>query len=242
MKRSIILVLFIGVFSFNTYSQSQFWFGMGYNMSRFKLDNSINYVIDRYNQTRTGYLTKTMDNIHFTDGMALSFGFNNERFIYDLSYTGKRQTVSAQGNSTQNGNSQRDLRLKSKCFSMGLGYALLNSQTFSVSLCATIDMMNFKTETRVGEVSEIKKEDFEKISNDIDIGTTFYFQFLVGSARGKGLALLVRPYYQFNYIKLNFYDVNERINPNTYYNDSYYLEGRPSNIGLSLMLAIYGSH
>lgn len=242
MKRSIILFLFIVNFSFGTYSQSQFWFGMGYNMSRFKLDNSLNYVIDRYNQTRTGYLTKTMDNIHFADGMALSFGFNNERFIYDLSYTGKRQTVSAQGNNTLNIKYQRDLRLKSKCFSMGLGYALLNFETFSLSLCATIDLMSLKTETRVAEVLTIDEEDYENISNDIDIGTTFYFQFLIGSPRGKGLALLARPYYQFNYLKINFVDVNERINPDTYYNDSYYIEGRPSNIGLSLMLAIYGSH
>ena len=240
MKKLFILLILLLFQNSITKAQSQYWFGFGYNMCRFKLDNSLNYVIDRYNETRTGNITKKMNQIHFADGLAFSLGFNVNRFVFDLGYTGKKQTVTTQG--VYGGvPGERDLRLKNRAFNMGLGYAMLNSSNSSLALCLSFDLGNVKTETRNGEIENIKDSDFETITDDFELGNTLYLQLLLGSPRGKGLALIARPYYHFSYLDVDFSEVNETINPKTYSNDPFPLNGKASNFGVSFILAIYGS-
>ncbi len=222
-------------------SQSQYWFGFGYNMSRFKMDNSLNYIIDRYNQTRTSTLTKEMKHIHFADGLAFSFGFNVNKFVFDLGYTGKKQTVFAQVNNSS-GSGERYLRFKNRNFNMGFGFAFINTSNSSVALCDSLDIGKIKTETRLGDIPNIDKEEYEIVTDDLNMGSTFYLQFLIGFGRGKGLALIARPYYHISYFDTDFYAVNEKINSSTYVKDPDIIESKISNIGLSLILAIYGSN
>lgn len=240
MKKIFILLIFLGFQTNIIKAQSQFWLGFGYNMCRFKLDNSLNYVIDRYNETRTGSITKKMNQIHFADGLAFSCGFNVNRFIFDFGYTGKKQTVSTQG--VYSGVSgERYLRFKNRAFNMGLGYAMLNSRNSSLALCMSFDFGKVKTETKSANIDDIKNTDFETITDDFEIGNTIYFQLLLGSPRGKGLAILARPYYHFSYLDIDFSDVNQTINPKTYSNDPYPLNDKTSNFGISFILALYGS-
>jgi hypothetical protein len=243
MKKNLIIFLFFVFLSLISNSQSQHWFGIGYNISRFKLDNSLNYVIDRYNQNRTANLTKKMDNIHFADGLTFSLGFNFNRFIMDVSYFGKSQTVSARGFYSNSAVEQeRDVRFRSRTASIGFGFALLNSRPASLSLCATFDILTIRTETRGAEVPQIKDTDYAVITNGDNTGSTFYLNLLIGSPRGRGLALIIRPYYQLCYKETNFWGLNNEINPTTVLTDRDYIASKPSNIGLSLMLAIYGSN
>jgi len=241
IKKTYVIILILLLQSSYVFSQNQWWFGFGYNMSRFKMDDGLNYVIDRYNQTRTTSLTKEMKPVHFADGLAFSLGFNFYRFIFDIGYTGKKETVFAQGNFTSGSNLQRDIRFKNKCMNMGMGYAFLNTRNASVALCATVDVGTVRTETRTGEISGIGNESYEEITNDLSMGSTFYMQFLLGFGRGKGIALIARPYYQLSYFDTDFYDVNAEINPTTYMHDPDDLACKTSNVGLALILAIYGS-
>jgi hypothetical protein len=243
MRRVLIFILLLTSFTIYAHSQSQRWLGFGYNMSRFKLDNSLNYVIDRYNQNRVGNITKEMEHVHFADGLTFSLGFNFNRFIMDASYTAKVQKVFAQGIYYNSPNKQeRDVRFKSKTASLGFGFALFNSRPASLSLCASFDILTIRTETRGAEIEQIDETDYEIASDASNTGSTFYLNLLLGSPRGKGLALIIRPYYQLCYNETNFWDLNYKINPNTVATDRDYIGGKPSNFGLSLMLAIYGSN
>jgi hypothetical protein len=239
MKRIAVIFLFLLIQCSVVNSQSQYWLGFGFNMSRFNMKNGLNYVIDRYNDTRP-FLSDEMHHVHYADGLAFSMGTNVDRFMIDFGYNGKIKTVSAKGNYGA-GNMQRDIRFKNKVYSIGMGYAFANTRNASIVFGCSFDFGRLKIDTRVDETNKIEDAKYSSIINDLSVGNTFFMQFFVGAGRHGGVALIIRPYYSINYLKYDFSTVNEAINPATYLNDPYTLEGGISNFGLSIILALYGS-
>lgn len=236
MKKILLAGAIALLFTNFSSAQSHFYGAFGYNLGFAKYD-SLNYIIDRYNETR-GYLDKQMDNLTFPNGFCLSIGGSNRAFLYDFSWVGRHRTVSAQGTDASNVLVQRDLKLRMNTFNMGMGVVGGNASKFGLGL--SFDFGSMKIFTRVAPASEIKSEDFQLIQKELMVSSTFFLHILLGGGQGAGL--LLRPYVQLPYWRVDLWETNATINPNTWASDPGYQGVRLTSFGVQIMLALYNSN
>lgn len=233
MKKLVSLTTGLLLFCLLASAQNHTYFAVGYTLGKAKFD-SLNYIIDRYNETRN-FLDKEMDNITFPNGFAISFGGGGNHILYDFTWSGKHRTVSAQGVDGTGVLVQRDLKFRWNTFNMGLGFVAGGNSKIGAGF--SFDAGSAKIFTRVGPADEVGSMDYTRVEKELLLGGSVFLHFLLGGGQGPGL--IVKPYYQFPYWRVDLLNVNSTINPSTYFNDSGNQATSFANFGVTLMLAIY---
>lgn len=181
----------------------------------------LDYVIDRYNETRN-FLTDKMDKVSIMSGPAFTFGFNmgeeNSFFILELGLTlGSSGALSSQG--TVNGVSQkRDLKLTSYFVSFGVGYITSSDGSFEYGGALYFEIGGFKVKTTGAYDANQTAPDFEDIGSSetlVSFTPTLYLDYNFSEKFG----LSLRPFYRFQILSNDLSNVSANINPATYQND-----------------------
>lgn len=236
------LVFFL-IFCSSVFSQEfRFVGGIGANFSRGDLDG-LNFVLNRYNQTRQGQtgaakITRPMQDINALVGIGWQLGINIE-FSNDfimaagLNRVGRRGSTFAEGTDINNSTVRRDVRYTANTynFDFGLGKVLDGGYLL---FGASVDFYNAKAYTRVNN------NDYENVMTDLGLGASFFadLTFFLSD----NVAIGLKPYYQFGLLKNDFSDLNQAINPATYTNDDFEdLQSLPNNIGVQLQLRFHVS-
>lgn len=205
--RKLFILLLLGI----TYSSAPAQiFGIGYNMSFARL-NGMNYVVQRYNETRT-YLDKTLDEFKFMDGFTINLGavMSKGAFI-DLAFSKAVKNHNAEGIDGTGILQQRQLRVAMVDWIMGLGFAMPAGETGSISFGGSFAVGRFKVKTRVGEKSSIKKVDWKDIMRVPTIRPGIFLRIQTHSP-----GICIEPYINFNtWLPVDVAPVNRHINPAT---------------------------
>lgn len=217
--KKILLIVFTAVlisnFYSNGYSQS---FGIGYRAGSgtFK---PLDFVIDRYNNTRTAILTKQMDKITSVSGPVYSVGYNLGEFGFEVEIPNlKSPTVTAE-TSTQ----VRELYLNMTGFELNFSYA---QQVFKegnlygfIGGSLSVDKSDPSIYTRIYNKNS-PSGDFTQVKANGSVGMGIG-PLISGHLAFSSVAFFaeVRPFYKFTLSGADFYDVNRALNPNTWYND-----------------------
>jgi hypothetical protein len=234
MKKFLIVIFISGLFGVCKAQDAMVTVGLGYNMM-FTGAKALNVVIDRYNETRP-FLSKEMGHVYFMDGISFNSSATIGVIMFDFNYNKKVSVVSAQGDNGY-GLMQRDLKIKNGNIGIGLGVHVFEmNPAVAVGFSADIGMLTFKT--RSASPDEIRKYDFEEFEYSLTSGMSIWFQLLFAS-NDEGLALSLRPYYHFDFLKYNYEWFNQGINPDTYYYDRYDQHGKINHFGIQLILNYY---
>jgi hypothetical protein len=257
MKRKIFLFLMLFLISNSKiFSQdiqkydkdrNYFFIGGGFAVNTFS-HNGLDYVIDRYNETRQGKpgqfrLTQNMDKIHSMFGYEVGFGWVSNKYDNGLFYTMNFQRTSGTSHGegytpldTLNLNLQtRDLKASLDNFAMGIGLIPIQTPVLDIGFGMQMNMpiLNFYTSLNSGSYEKIEYVD------QIGFGGGFYMLFNFFLFKGFPLNLSAQPYYFFDFIPSDMSGLSEEINPATYTNDEEKkLKGKMSQFGLQVQANI----
>ncbi|NTW33737.1 MAG: hypothetical protein HGB12_14145 [Bacteroidetes bacterium] len=239
MKLFSVFIL-LQVFSINyVNSQSFGYFSGGYNRAYTNLKN-LNYVIDRYNETRT-WLSSKMENITYLDGISFNSGGGGKKSFFDMSWSNRSVIKIAQGDNGS-GMGERELKLRMNSFSFSEGFMIGGIDGFlPIYFGISMDLCQLKVFTRSASLGELKNEEYIVAYKKFLPATSFFLQHII-TARAKkgGIGLLLKPYVQIPWYSVDFLNVNSTINPNTYLNDAPELKDWPINYGFVVNLAFWG--
>lgn len=218
MKKTLLVLLTVILFSnfySDCFSQS---FGVGYRVGSgtFK---PLDFVIKRYNETRSAILTKKMDNISSVSGIVYSVGYNFGEFGFEVEIPKlKSSTVTAE-TSTQirevymelNGVEFNSLFGK-EVFNDGALHGFFGGSLSVDNVSPSIFTRIYNKNTTAGSFSEVEA----KSAVNLGIGPVFAVHLMFPSVIFFAEA---KPFYKFSLIGADFYNVNATLNPNTWYND-----------------------
>ncbi len=219
MKKTLLLVITVVLlsgFSSTCFSQS---FAVGYRVGSGTF-TPLDFVIGRYNDTRTAILTKKMDKITSLSGPVYSVGYNYGEFGFEIEIPNlKSETVSAETST-----SIRELYMKMSGFEINFSYgkqifkegALYGFIGGSLSVDKadpTILTRTYNKTATAPTYSEIKA------GGSINMGIGPYVSAHLAFT---SLAIFaeVRPFYKFSVTGADFYDVNAYLNQYTFFNDN----------------------
>ena len=220
-----ILLFALLMISSNVFAQrpeNRMYMAGGYNY-QLASGGPLDYVIDRYNQTRS-YLTDEMDKVNHMSGVAFSFGFGMgedvEFLLLEMGLTlGGSGTLSASG--PVNGVQQvRDLKVKSFLINTGFAYLIQTEQKFEYGIGLFVDYGSFKVRTRTYNANQTAP-DFKDIADQantlVGLTPTVFLDYNFSETFG----ITLRPFYRFQIYENDMSYVSKEINPNTYNNDDY---------------------
>ena len=223
MKKILLIVIFI-VSSGVLFSQpkADYYIGVGYNFNS-SFGEPLDYIIDRYNETRSSILTKTMNKPSNHSGMSFSMGGFFSNILVDLEYVYKySSTMSAEapsGDITQ----IREVKVFGKSINLGFNY-VLGEKEFLIMPGFSLDFNFMPVESRIYNVNNTEPPSYENISESG--GSSFSNSVFMVSPNvnfdyifNKNICLSLKPYYSFSIGDLDYSYLNETINPNTYQND-----------------------
>lgn len=238
MKKTLLALLVVVLFSIfysNSFSQS---FAVGYRVGTgtFK---PLDFVIGRYNNTRTAILTKNMDKISSLSGIVYSIGYNLGEGGLELEIPNlKSETVTAE-TSTQ----IREVYMKMTGFEFNFSYG---KEVFTegslhgfIGGSLSVDKADPTILTRIynknssaGDFSEVKAGGSVNMGVGPFVGVHLAFPSII-------LFGEVRPFYKFSITGADFFDVNRALNPNTWYNDEVDdLSGSMNYLGVNAKVGI----
>ncbi len=214
----ILLISFILTSTFMIPVKGQFYYNIGYNAGFPKGLDSLNYIIDRYNETRN-YLTEPMEHITFLDGFNFSTGFMYGPVLFELGYSAGIQRRYAEGVDFSQQLIRRELKVSTHSFDIDLGLAFMKPSKGGIFLGGSFNLGIFNVKTRAGIADEIRKEDWVKINPYDGFICTFglFARVFIGNP-----GFYIQPYYQFTpgiVFNNDLTDVNKSINPYTFQND-----------------------
>lgn len=242
MKRFIFTLVAVFISSSSLLSQNlRVIGGVGANFSRGNL-KGLNFVLNRYNETRQGAagqanVTRAMQDIKSLSGLSLQLGFHAEfesGFILATGFSrvGRRGSTYAEVTDINNRAGRRDVRYTANSFNIELatGFSLFGSGYFLIG--GSTDFFNVKSYTKLND------NDYEEVMSDLSLGLSLFTDLSI--FLNEYLALGVKPYYQIGVLKNDFTPLNRAINRATYTNDDFEdVWSSPSNIGLQLMLRFH---
>jgi hypothetical protein len=216
-------------------AQNYYYRGAGYNMAFLKSEG-LDYVIDRYNQTRT-FLDDKMEYCRYYDGPSLRSGLCYNHFFVDFGFTYRSSKVSASGVDATGIRQQRDIKNKWNTFDLGLGIGLGANDNIALAIGVNMGLNSEKTLTRVATPDEIGKANFAKVNGQFKIGFEPFAQLILATDGGFGV--LFRPYFSWTPVETDYYEANRYINEFTYTSDPSVIKGKLSGFGLSVVLVAY---
>ena len=229
-----ICILFFLAFSVNAIGQRLMNFEIGYNMHFMKPDGP-NFVVDRYNETRT-FLTDDLDQFGYFDGFTLGWGISGGPGTpyFEVGLNGRAQKRHAEG--TVSGiDYRRDLKIRNHTIYLGLGLVTGDGAILIPGVRG--EFGNLKARTRIGTIDDYKSEDWEEVHDSFAFYLTGFVKIAVG-------LFVIEPYYSFDLLSGNsvdgFESVNQAINPNTYQNDPDPLPFDGGGFGIRLVFGTAG--
>lgn len=233
-KQSLLAAL--SLVSLTTKAQI-FGFGFGYNLSFLNAD-SINFIIDRYNDTRS-YLDVEMKHMNIFKGPSFTIqgsgGSGKVGLFFDIGRDWTRARAFAQTD-TFGPLEHRDVRIKLDAWHIGFGLSFRGGPVV-LSPGISIDIGTEKAETRVGPADQVKKQDWSTVIADNNVYAALFCQVLLGPRDGF-VRLSLQPYYRFAVSDQQFWPLNEAINPATWFTDSGLQTQKMSHAGLRLLLML----
>jgi hypothetical protein len=239
MKRFLpIAVLFL--LSSSTqflHAQIGVYFGGGYT-GNFGLYDSLNFIVDRYNDTRI-YLDETMKPFEYYQGPTGSAGLYLGPLLVQANYSMRVQKRYAVGTDITNTEVRREVRMRMNSFGAGLGINLpLSFMRFSPG--AALNFGNLNYETRVAPSSDIKDELWSEVLSESNKSVEIFAQIVPGDPGGVGLRLVLMPYYNIALRnKIDISDLNKAINPVTAPLDPSPININPNYFGFRVMVVLY---
>lgn len=206
-------------------AQSKVNLGIGYNIGSHIKTEGLGFVIDRYNETRP-FLTEKMKQPRFFRGMNFAMEVFYPKALIDFEWVSRKSDVNSEISTSSTG---RDFRYKFHSFNMGVGLKLNKKKSGVMGPYlgldfSTISIRNFTRTFQTGQ----DKPEFDKINSDVVLGFSPFLQFV-------GNRLTAKFYYQWMLIKGDYWDVNRKINPNTWSGDDFdAIKGKTSSAGLSI--------
>ncbi len=224
MTKGILLatLLFITSSVFAQRPENRMYMAGGFNY-QLASGGPLDYVIDRYNQTRD-YLTDEMDKVDHMSGAAFSFGFGMgedvDFLLFEIGLTiGGSGSLSAEG--PVNGVQQvRDLKVKSFLINTGFAYLIQTEQKFEYGIGLFVDYGGFNVRTRTYTAGQ-NAPDFKDVGDQnntlVGLTPTIFLDYNFSETFG----LTLRPFYRYQIYENDMSYVSKEINPNTYNNDDY---------------------
>lgn len=210
--------------------------GFGYGLYPGKNAN-INYVIDRYNETRS-YLDNEMEPMKTTRGLMLHGSYMYQNIAFNSTIAGRKAFSSAWGTDQSGKLVQRDLRLKTITwgFDMMVGY-------FPLYLGAGLAGGITTIASKVGEKSKINSLRFQRINLDPCVELPFFLTYIHSFDKEdeSTLGLQFKGGVRFAVGRSDVYEMNKEINRNTYKSDpEHKLLSRNTVYEISMVLGFFG--
>lgn len=238
----VFCLLFLFISTSTLFSQNfRLVGGLGANFSRASLDG-LNFVLNRYNETRQGRsgqatVTRPMQDIKSLSGVTLQLGFNAEFesgliIATGLTRVGRRGSTYAEVTDINNRAGRRDVRYTANSYNieLGTGFSLFGRGYFLIG--GSTDFFNAKNYTRLND------NDYEEVMSDLSLGFSLFTDLSIFLS--KNIAIGVKPYYQLGLLKNDFTPLNRAINSSTYTNDDFEdVWSSPSNVGVQFMLRLH---
>lgn len=223
MKKILtFLLLFISLNK--TFSQEldlKFYVTGGYNFN-FPNASSVNYIINRYNDTRN-YLTTQMGEINTLSGTDFSAGIllegNNSALLIEAGLTFKNSGVKYAEGTVSGDSFRRDFKIYNTLFNFGAGYMLNYKKPVDIGLGLFVDFGSFTYDTRIYKTNETPP-DYTDISPANSSALSFTPVVFLNLNIIDNFAISVRPYYFAQLFSQDLTDVHTALNPNTWQNDN----------------------
>lgn len=218
------------ILSLGLIANAQLYIYGGYGTSFPRLD-SLNYILDRYNETRN-YLTHEIEPFKTLDGFSFTMGVGFVGLDVGLGYLNRTEKRYAEG--TPGGvDFRRDLKMSMNAFEFHSGFSV-NAGSGGFALGARVEIGKIKVQSRIAETAQIADAEWDMIFDELHGAAGIYARIYLGAA---GLA--IEPYFMWPLFSTNVSDVNEAINPNTWQSDPEYLDIKPRGFGISIMLGAF---
>jgi hypothetical protein len=200
----------------------------------------LNYVIDRYNQTRQGQngaatLSRNMRNLNVLTGLGWRLGLNLPftdagGMFFALNRTGRRASTFAQVTDVNGKSLQRDLRFTANSLNLEAGYYYGGSDDgLMINFGGSLDLITLKAKTRLGT------SDYKTVMDEFNVGISLFVQGDV--YLNDNISVGLRPNYQYIPLTTSYADLNDAINPATaQYDTKEAASSKGNNFTLSLML------
>lgn len=234
MKLRLIGLVFVLSLCSSGWTQGILW-NAGYNFS-FGGTDSLNYVVDRYNDTRS-YLDKKMDHFNILDGLNLGFSFVNYKGAFGMDLTWRGTKHSAEGTDATGMLQQRDIKVNFNTFGMTGGY-VLDMGGNPLILGGRVDFGSFKVKTRVAPKEEIKDQDWGKAVKELTIALGVYAKLTFGNP-----GVYIEPYFMsipMKVLRPDMAQLNNAINPGTAWADPSTMRLKYATFGVKVGLS-FGS-
>ena len=248
MKKALTILILAGLITWTTSAQetmrfdkdrNYYLFGVGYHVAAMH-NPGLNYVIDRYNETRQGQagaatLTKKMDYLNNPGGLAFGMFLLDNKYLngyfFDLNAAFLKSKAHAEGVDANQNPASRDLEFRTGDYALDFGYMFYQSQFFDLGVGMGTSIIWGKISTRAGDAG------FETAQDIVAGGFQVFPQLNFFLSKAVPFSLSVKPYYYLDIIKADFSDLNEFINPYTAQNDQLADEqGRFSHLGAQVRL------
>lgn len=238
MKSLFKIIVSILLFSCLSHSElkGQFYYNLGYNAGIPTGLEQLNFVIQRYNDTRT-YLTEPMNKINYLDGFTFTMGGVLDIVFVDFGYTAGVQRRYAEG-PVSGVVMRRDLKVSSHVFDMNFGFCSADPNKGGFYLGASMNIGKFSVKSRVSEKETIKSEKYYQINPDDDLIFTLgvFMKICI-----KNPGIYIQPYFQFplsHIFDSDMTTVNEVLNPYTYDNDPSPLNIHNGTFGVKIGISV----
>ena len=234
MKKILLSIALLSAVELALSQSGMLTTGLGYNAS-FVNAKSANFVIDRYNETRT-WLSKPMEHITYMDGISWNATGTIGVFLIDFNYNHRATVISAEGDNG-NGMMRRDIKVKDGSFGFGIGLNIIESNpTIGLGFDADIGRLSFKSRMYKPEISA--EGNYEELDAILTSGGTVWIQTMIyGGDHGVGLA--IRPYYHFDFSDYNYQWFNQSINPDTYHLDKDDQHDKLNHFGIQILCNLF---
>lgn len=218
-KFTFVFMLLVSIPAIAQRPENSVYMAGGYSF-QFVTADPMNYIIQRYNETRD-FLTEDMGDINFSSGAAFSFGFgmgeDEDFLLFEIGLTlGSTGPKSAVG-PVDGVSKTRDVKLASYYINTGFAYLLQNENKFEYGLGLFIDYGAFRAKTRIYNTNSSKPTftDIGEPQTLLAFTPTLFLDYNFSDQFG----LTFRPYYRAQLVSQDLSYVNEFLNPSTYRND-----------------------
>lgn len=240
MKRVFLLAVIAALCVHTSHAQTfRVIGGLGAGVSKGNL-KGLNYVLNRYNETRQGQsgaakVTSPMGNINWLHGINWQVGFTFQQsspgpLLYlGLSRLGRVGSTYATVTDINGKEGRRDVKFSANTVNAEMGYGY-GDETFIGMLGGSLDILSTRAYTK------LNSDSYSKVMGDMNLGMSIFFDASVFVT--ERIAIGIRPYVQLALLETDYYDLNQAINPATYFNDGNATYSRFNNWGCQVMLRI----
>ncbi len=244
--RFVIYFLFTGVFylagtstlALAKKSNTTLGVGLGYQVGFFNTD-SINFILQRYNDTRS-YLSNKMRDIKMVSGLVIPvqglIGSGNTGLMYEFGFTLAKAKRHAVGIDNSGIKQERQVKVGFNVWNLGLGPAFVGKYAVVAPMLG-FEIGMVKVKTRAAPSNEVSRADWIKVVSRPCVSGSLSMLCWVGSG-ASGFKLGLQPYYRLGFLKSDMQELNTAINPATWANDAGTQAQKISYSGLKLMLMI----